>query len=337
MRVQKSSVTPPAGAATSDGGDAATDRSWGLPLVRWRRTLLWALGLLWLLDAALQFQPYMFTGAFPREVIRPTAEGNPGWVHGPVEWSATLMAHHIVVLNAVFATVQLLIALGLFWHRTVKPALSASIVWALLVWWLGEGLGGILTGPVSPLAGLPGAVVLYAVIAALLWPPTHPAVHSPRPPISVATSSPLRAAATGVWLLLWLGFAVEALLPANRAPGAVHDLLAGLSDGEPHWIADIDAWAARSAIGHDTGISIILAACCVLIALSVLASPALARAGVALAILLSMGIWVVAQDFGGIATGQGTDPNSGLVLAVLALCFWPIHLTARDIRPATSE
>lgn len=150
MRVQKSSVTPPAGAATSDGGDAATDRSWGLPLVRWRRTLLWALGLLWLLDAALQFQPYMFTGAFPREVIRPTAEGNPGWVHGPVEWSATLMAHHIVVLNAVFATVQLLIALGLFWHRTVKPALSASIVWALLVWWLGEGLGGILTGRCRP-------------------------------------------------------------------------------------------------------------------------------------------------------------------------------------------
>ena len=337
MHVRRSAVTPPADmAARDDDGGAAAAVSWGHPVARWRRRLVWILGMLWLLDAVLQYQPYMFTSAFPREEIRPVADGNPGWVHGPVDWSASLMADHIVILNAAFATVQLLIALGLFWHRTVKLALAVSIVWALSVWWLGEGLGAILTGPVSPLAGFPGAVVLYAVIAVLLWPPTRVPIGALRPSTSVATTSPLRVAAAGVWLLLWLGFAIEVLLPANRAPGAVHGLLAGMRDGEPHWIAEIDTWAARSATGHDTAISIALAGCFVLIAISVLASPALARAGCALAILLSMGIWVVAQDFGGIATGQGTDPNSGLVLVVLALCFWPVHSTVPASESATA-
>lgn len=269
----------------------------------------------------------MFTTAFPREVIRPTGVGNPAWVQDPVNWSASLMTHHIVVLNAAFATVQLLIALGLFWRRTVRTALVVSIGWALGVWWLGEGLGGILTGAVSPLAGLPGAVVLYAVIAVLVWPRSGTAHPRPRSTTSVATSSPLRRGAVVVWVVLWLGFAVEALLPANRAPGAVHDLVAGMASGEPGWVAGINSWAAGLVAGHDLGVSVALAVCfiLILIALSVLSTPALARAGVVLAVVVSLAIWVIAQDFGTIATGQGTDPNSGLVLALLAGCFWPLR------------
>ena len=49
------------------------------------------------------------------------------------------------------------------------PTLAASIMWAVLVWWLGEGLGRLFAGPVMPIMGLPGAVVLYAFIAVLLW------------------------------------------------------------------------------------------------------------------------------------------------------------------------
>lgn len=289
---------------------------------RRRRFLIRSLGLLWLLDAALQFQPYMFTTAFPREVIRPTAAGNPGWVRGPVDWTASLLSHHIVVLNAIFATVQLLIAVGLFWRRSVKVALSGSIVWALLVWWLGEGLGGVLTGPVSPLAGLPGAVLLYAVIAVLLWPR---AGDGPGRVSSMATSGPLGLGALGVWLVLWLGFAVETVLPANSAPGAVHDLIAGMGDGEPRWIAGINSCAAGWIAGRDLAVSLVLAICFVLIALSILGPPRMARAGVGLAVLLSLGIWVIAQDFGGIGTGHGTDPNSGLVLVLFAVCFWPLR------------
>lgn len=289
---------------------------------RWTRKLTWALAAIWLLDAVLQFQPYMFTRAFPHEIIAPTADGNPGWVHGPVLWASSLMAHHIVLLNAAFALVQLFIAIGLFWSRTVKLALAGSVVWSLMVWWLGEGLGGIFAGSVSPLAGLPGAVVLYALIAILLWPRPE-AGADVASASSVATRSVLRRpGACGVWVVLWLGFAVEALQGANRAPGALHDLVAGAADGEPGWMGHVNRAAAQLLAGRGLGFSIALAVCFALIALSVLV-PALTRTGVVLAIVISLGIWVVAQDFGGILTGQGTDPNSGLPLALLALCYWP--------------
>jgi hypothetical protein len=97
-----------------------------------------------------------------------------------------MMLHHMAAFNAVFASTQLLIAAGVFFRRTVKPALALSIVWALFVWWFGESLGGILTGS-TPLAGVPGAVLLYALMAVLLWPTaripsgrlTSPAAASP--------------------------------------------------------------------------------------------------------------------------------------------------------------
>lgn len=138
-----------------------------------RRTLQTCLGLIWLLDAALQFQPYMFSRGFVTQIIAPTTAGNPTLIADPIAWSARIMAQHIVPANTAFAAIQLAIAVGLFFRRTVKPALAASIVWSVFVWFFGEGLGGILTGA-SPLAGAPGAVILYALIAVLLWP-TGPA------------------------------------------------------------------------------------------------------------------------------------------------------------------
>ncbi|MCW2753191.1 MAG: hypothetical protein JWQ32_602 [Marmoricola sp.] len=308
-------------------GQRFSDRTRALPLTAargWRRTLTSALAMIWLLDAALQFQPYMFTKAFPQEVIGTTASGNPGWVHDSVIWTSSLMAHHVVLMNATFAVVQLLIALGLFWPRTVKLALAGSIAWALLVWWLGEGLGGVLTGPVSPVAGFPGAVLLYAIAAILLWPGTGQPSHGPVTG-SIATRSPLRApGAAIVWIVLWVGFAVEALQSVNRAPGALHDTVAGVADGEPAWIGHINTWAAGLLDGRGLGVSIFLATCFALIAFSVLV-PAMARAGVVLAVIVSLAIWVIFQDFGAIATGRGTDPNSGLPLVLLALCYWPAN------------
>jgi hypothetical protein len=36
-------------------------------------------------------------------------------------------------------------------------------------------------------------------------------------------------------------------------------------------------------------------------------------------------IWVVAEGFGGILAGGGTDPNSGPLLVLLALAYWPLR------------
>jgi hypothetical protein len=300
-------------------------------LAAYRRALQLGLGVMWLLDAALQFQPYMFTKAFPQEILAPVGPGNPGWVAGPVHWSAHLAATHVVGLNALFATVQLLIALGLFTRSTVRLALIGSVLWGLGVWWLGEGLGGLLAAPQSPIMGAPGAALLYAVIAVLLWPRAESASPRQATRVSVATAGPLRGVgARLVWGALWAGFAIESVQAANRTPSALHDLIAGMQEGEPAWLRAIDRNAANALAGHGTGVSIGLAVVCVAIALSVFAGNRVTRVGLVTSGVLAALIWVVAQNLGEIATGQATDPNTGPLLILLAATYWPV----RERRPA---
>lgn len=282
-----------------------------------RRGLQLCLGLMWLLDAALQYQPFMFGPSFLTQVIKPAETGNPPWVTSSVTWASHMMLHQVAAFNAVFASIQLLIAAGLFVRRTVKPALVLSIVWAVFVWWFGESLGGILTGS-TPLAGVPGAVLLYALIAVLLWPTARtPAGRL----TSVATASPVGATAAGLaWLALWGSFAAYLLLPANRAPDAISALLSH-TDGQPGWITVIMNNVSRAADQRGLAISIVLAILCVGVTSASLARSLL-RPALVLAIVLGLLFWI-AEGFGGVFTGQGTDPNSGLLLIVLAACFWP--------------
>ncbi|MGI8760534.1 MAG: hypothetical protein ACR2LF_04410 [Jatrophihabitantaceae bacterium] len=257
-----------------------TVRAGRLPAAaRWRRALTCALGVLWLLDAALQFQPYMFSRAFPTQTIAPSGHGSPDFVRVPVGWAAQLMAEHLIVANALFATAQLAIALGLFWRRTVTLALAASIGWAVLVWWLGEGLGGVLAGPVSPVVGLPGAVILSALVALFLWP------RQPRPG-NAALSAGVPAAKL-LWIALWASFSYEFLRPAERSPGALPDAIGGMAGGEPGWIAAINRNVAGVLAGHGTVASVVLALLCALIALCVLV-PRTTRAGVVVAVVLAL-------------------------------------------------
>ena len=149
-----------------------------------RRALQLALGALWLLDGMLQFQPSMFGRGFPR-MLAGSAHGNPAVVARPITWSAGIIGHHVVALNALFAAIQLLLGLGIAWRPAVKFALAGSVAWSLAVWWLGEGLGGVLAGTASLVNGAPGAVLLYALLAVLLWPADRPPADRPpadRPP-----------------------------------------------------------------------------------------------------------------------------------------------------------
>jgi hypothetical protein len=306
------------------------------PLSTWRRGLQIALGLIWLLDAALQYQPYMFTGAFGREVIAPTAEGSPALVADPVSWSARLIGAHPAAWNAVFATIQLLLAVGLLWRPTVRPALAASVAWALGVWWLGEGAGGMLAGGGSPFDGAPGAALLYVLLAILLWPARENRDRDAAPGASVATAGPLGAVAPRVvWALLWSGLGYLALQPANRAAGSVSALLTDMKDGEPGWVTAMDNGLAQALAGHGTAVAITLAILCTAAVIAIALPPPLTRIGVIAAAAAGVVIWV-AQDFGEIFTGQGTDPNSGLLLIVLAAAFWPLA-TRQPAQPGGTQ
>jgi hypothetical protein len=236
------------------------------------------------------------------------------------------MLRHIAAFNAVFASTQLLIAVGLFFRRTVKPALALSILWALFVWWFGESLGGILTGS-TPLAGVPGAVLLYALIAVLLWPAARIPSGRLRSP---ATASPVGATGANLaWLVLWGSFAGYLLLPANRRPGSISALLSH-TDAQPGWITTIMNGLSRAADDRGLAICIVLAIACAAVAAASLARQFL-RPALILAIALALLFWI-AEGLGAIFTGQSTDPNSGLLLILLAACFWP-----RRARERTGE
>jgi hypothetical protein len=282
-----------------------------------RRALQLALGALWLLDGMLQFQPSMFGRGFP-QMLADSAQGNPAVVARPITWSAGVIGHHVVALNAVFAVSQLLLGLGIAWRPAVKFALAGSVAWSLAVWWLGEGLGGVLAGTASPVDGAPGAVLLYALLAVLLWPADR-APAAPAAPFTAARAVGRRVAQAS-WLVVWLGLAALALLPASRAIGRT---IADTTPGEPAWLAWTDAHAASALTRHGPLTAVVLAVVLVIVASGTFLPRRAARAVIVLAVALAAALWL-AQGLGGILTGSATDPGTGPLLALLALAFWPL-------------
>lgn len=290
-----------------------------------RRKLQLVLAVIWVLDGILQYQPWMFTRGFPG-MLAASAQGNPGVLAHPITWSAGLIGHHLVLLNAAFATIQLALGLGIAWRPTLRLALAASIAWSLAVWWLGEGFGGIAAGTASPVNGAPGAVILYAIAAVLLWP----ADRDPAAPCAVSFTGARavgRRTAQAIWLVVWGSLAGFAVLPATRAPGAISGMLSDGASGAPAWLAWIDTHAA-SALKHQGLVpAIVLAAVLAVIALAVFTPARVLRAAIIAALVVSAVLWL-AQGLGEIFTGMATDPESGPLLALIALAFWPFASTA---------
>jgi hypothetical protein len=245
----------------------------------------------------------MFTKAFG-QMLAESAQGNPPVIAGPITWSAGVIEHHPAATNAAFATIQLLLALGIAWRPAVKFALAASVAWSIAVWWLGEGLGGVLTGSASPWDGAPGAVIIYALLAVLLWPAGRDA------PASFVAARPLgRLPARLLWLALWGSMAYLALQAASTAPQAMHDMVSSMASGQQA--------------------SAVLAIAFEIIAIGIFLPAPAARVAVILAAAAAAVIWVIGENFGDLFTGSATDPNSGLLLGLLAAAYWPARNIAK--------
>jgi hypothetical protein len=305
-------------AATEPGGTAGKE---GSAPRDGRRLLQLALATVWLLDGVLQLQPFMFTaGAHGFSgMLSGTATGNPHVVAQTIIWNASIVGHHAVATDAAFAFIQMLIGFGIAWRPTLKPALGTSVVWSLGVWWFGEGLGGVLHGAGTPIGGGPGAVLFYALLAVVLWPADR--VGS-EPPFAAARAVGVRAA-KAIWVVVWVGLALLTLIGSGRSPQGVHDLIDSLNSGQPAWLAAIDRHAESLVAHQGLAVAAVFAATCLVVAMGVLFSARVARATLVLAIVMAVVIWVVGEDFGMILAGGATDPNSGPLLILLALAYWP--------------
>lgn len=289
-----------------------------------RRTLQLGLAAIWLIDGVLQMQPFMFSPAFGHSMLAPMAAGNPSSLAHAIAWSSREIGNHATLANAVFCVVQIALGLGIAARVTTKVALAVSIVWAGGVWWLGEGLGGIFGGGASPLTGAPGAVLIYALLAVLLWPTDNPA----GPEGFVAARSVGARRARFVWAAFWLAMAAMSLETADRTRDGISSQVSAMVGGEPRWLSVLVAHVASALSGEGLLVSAVFAGLCVLFALGVFAGTRAQRVTCVAVVAASLVIWLGFEALGGMLSGSGTDPNSGPLLALLALCYWPLGARA---------
>jgi hypothetical protein len=290
-----------------------------------RRDLQLALGVLWLLDGVLQAQPFMFTHAFATQLIGGVGQGQPGVVSGPVHLGSVIVGASPFAWNLLFVVIQLLLGAGLLMGRNTRTArrvLAASIVWAVGVWYLGEGLSEMASGHASLLTGAPGSALLYAVLAGAAWPRGDTSKQAPASWLVPA------------WAVLWIGAAVFQLLPGQNTGPGVAGLFTSSASAAPHWLTRIDTslatWASRNgALAVSAFVAVPL-----LVGVGALSSRTRIWA-VAVGLVLSIAIWVFGQDLGQLYSGQATDPNSAPLIALMALAL--LALPRRSERQGHSE
>lgn len=289
-----------------------------------RRGIQVALGIIWLIDGVLQFQTYMYSHAFVSDVLEANARGQPSFIGGPMLTLAKFYGDDAALWNTLAGEIQCLIGLGLIVsRRTVRPALFVSFFWAFIVWWFGEGFGPIVNGsPVSPLMGAPGAVLIYGLIGALVWPQNSSeenAAGAQRPAVDGGLFG--RHGGRAVWTVVWLEAGVLWFLGVNDSRTAIHDQIAGMASGSPSWLAGAMNPVANTAQGHGVLLATILGIASILVALAVWAPVRpVAFGALGLGAALSLAYWIFGQALGGpFWTGSATDVNAGPLFVLLAI------------------
>jgi hypothetical protein len=289
-----------------------------------------ALGVIWLLDGLFQFKSFMYTHGIVSEVFAPAAKGQPSFVGGPMDTFDDFYGRDLTLWNTLAGEIQVAIGLGLIVSRkTVRPALLVSFAWAFVVWWFGEGFGGLTSNTLpAPLMGAPGAVILYAIVGALVWP-RRLGAHS-RNRRSPADGGLLgERGGLAVWSALWALSAGLWLANVNRAKDATSEMIKSMAEASPHWLASVQNWAVHHTQGHGTTIAVALAIVSLAVAVGVwrpLRWPALW-----IGIVLSLAYWLFGQSLGGPFWAEGaTDVNAAPLFVLLAASLFPVAQPASE-------
>lgn len=299
------------------------------------------LGGLWLLDGLLQFQPRMFTADLANSVMAPTIDGQPTPFADGLSLAVQVVADHPLLANLVIALVQIALGLALLTGYRVNAALLGSVGWSLVVWVVGEGCGGLLTGQASVLTGAPGAVVFYAVLALALLPRAALAaiglrfMPTWRPSPWWTRDAPIlpRTRLYQALAAFWLFGALLQLQPVWWQEGHLADTIGDLQSPGTLGGVLIDPslrWLAR--VTRDIQTPLNLALILVYLALAAMLATASndqrrhrALLGVTGASLL---LWWGTEAFGVPFSGLATDINSGPLLVVITLSCWSLPVGA---------
>ena len=306
-------------ASTTSGETSAGTPALAVAEPSWRQLLRVGFGLLWVFDGILQAQPKMAIG-LPSQVIQPTAAISPHWVQLVVNWAGTTWSY--LPMQAGAAAVWIQVGIGVWMLASPRGRLSrlaglASAGWGLVVWAFGESFGGIFAPGLTWLFGAPGAVLIYMVAGGLIALPER----------TWHARWLGRAILAGTGLFL-VGMAVLQAWPgrgfwqgtSHHQPGTLAGMTQGMAQTpQPGFLA---SWvSAFTAFDETHGFAVnlfVVVALAAIGAVFLTGRPRLVRPAVIAFTALCLADWVLIEDLGFFG-GLGTDPNSMIPFALLAL------------------
>jgi hypothetical protein len=281
----------------------------------------------------------MFTMNMVNGIMKPMLNGQPGLFEPSLQFIVTQTTLHLTEVNLLIAIVQILLGLGflLFPDRWVKWLVFASIVWAFIVWYGGEGMSMLLTGTASILTGAPGAVLLYPLLGLAVVPRTQPDASTKGATRKtgddgVLSRKYLRWVLAGFWCFAallqlqpnwWQQGQISQAIGAMVGQGGLNSVLV-----DP-LLQQISNATANIEIPLNT--VLIIAFLAIGIGLAVVKDEQV-RPFLIASIVVSIVFWYFSEAFGMILTGMATDFNSGLLVVVIALACWPKVQTMRFTR-----
>jgi hypothetical protein len=280
------------------------------------------LGVLWLVDGILQVQPQMFTANMINSVLVPTLSDQPAPVAASLHAITLLIAQHLVFFNLLIAIVQAEIGIFLIAGLWVRGTIILSCVWALIVWYGGEGMNMLLTGQASVLTGAPGAVLLYPLVGLLIYP--RRAQPSGEGEDGLIRRAHFRRVLAGFWIFAALLQVQPFWWQHGQLAGAVDDMTGMVGKLNAILLDPILVPLSRLMVPLEAPLNVAL----ILLFLGLGLGLALVRTGrvrplLVCSLALSLLIWWLAQGFGMLFTGQATDFNSGLLIIFMTLACWP--------------
>ncbi len=258
-----------------------------------------SLGIFWILDGLLQFQPQMFGAGFVTEVLLPVLNNQPAFLRALVQFGIDLWNINPPVENVLVAFLQIGIGILLFFPRSgvyFKLGAYVSVVWGAIIWVFGEGVGLLFTGSANFYTGAPGAALFYSLPAVFLL---------------------MGAQAKDSWFPRIVGwtFILGAALQAQSAFWHVD----GIQDSFLQLPAPlVSLLAAQPVLGNALLVFLPLA-----LGLLILLRPSRSVATASLVFLAL--VWWWGQDFGllgTVGTGTSTDPNSAPLFALFLIPLW---------------
>ena len=267
-----------------------------------RRWLQIILGIIWFIDGILQLKPQMFSVQFISQVLLPTAQGQTLGIGHAINWAANVVAPHIFIYNFIFAGIQLFLGIMLILNVWVKGTLIVSFIWTAIVWLFSEGLGMMITGQATFLTGAPGAVFLYGLIGIIVWPG-----HEDKESNGILTNKWSKISRYSL-AVLWIIGGLLQLQPSFLTQGALNGAFS---------VDVFNHMAAASPVLMNLIIAILMWVAGIGLFFK---NEKISNAGFWLSVILAVFIWWAGEGFGQMFSPLGTDPNSGPLLILLALC-----------------